>query len=155
MADIQWQHGGQNFSASAAKSAGNEANRGFDFKQASTAWGRGHIRADVKHSTAKEQRYLLDGYMADGRAVRLGFTRRGDTVRIHTARLLSGREERELQRNLAVERSTAQRERQEKAVRADRAVRKEAIKERKRQFREAKEQREQAKKRENREDRER
>lgn len=47
---------------------------------------------DQKHSTAKEQRYILYGKSLENRVLMVGFTLRGNKVRIITARAASRKE---------------------------------------------------------------
>jgi uncharacterized DUF497 family protein len=47
---------------------------------------------DIKHSSAKEERYILFGKSSEHRILMVGFTRRGAKVRVITARPASKKE---------------------------------------------------------------
>jgi uncharacterized DUF497 family protein len=72
----------------------NEMKHGVSFLEAESAFydTRYRLFADVKHSRAKEKRYILYGRSNENRVLMVGFTVRGRRVRIVTARPASRRE---------------------------------------------------------------
>lgn len=74
----------------------NESKHGVSRLEAESAFYDPHYRlfADQRHSSRNEARYILYGRSLEARVLMVGFTRRGRTVRIITARPASRKERR-------------------------------------------------------------
>lgn len=72
----------------------NEIKHGVGKLEAESAFFDPQYRlyADRKHSTATEERYLLYGRSLENRILMVGFTLRGATIRVITARPASKKE---------------------------------------------------------------
>lgn len=75
----------------------NEKKHGVSCLEAESAFfdPKYFLAKDLKHSKATEERFLLYGKTSENRVLMVGFTRRGNKVRIITARAAS-RNERKL-----------------------------------------------------------
>lgn len=137
--DVRWEYQGLKFVANQSKMSINLVLHNLDFRDVSRLFARENVlEKDTKHSTKTESRYLVYGYLENGKPITVGFTRRVGQVRIYTARLLDRHEEREMvaklrgNREAELERSRGKERRsKDKAKTVDRELKRD-IKERKR-----------------------
>lgn len=95
--DWTWTVGRQSFVANKMKWSENLIKHNVRFKEASSLFTRPNVfEVDSKNSTKTEERYYTSGYLKDGKPLMVGYTRRGDQIRIYTARFLDRHEEREM-----------------------------------------------------------
>jgi len=133
--DVRWEYQGFKFVANQSKMSMNLVRHNLDFRDTSHLFVSSAVhKFDAKHSQT-EHRFSASGYLKDGRPAMVGYARRGQEIRLFTARYLDRQQERQMIAGLRADR-IAQQEPARNLERLQRSKQKPKQKERNRDIKE-------------------